>query len=279
MVYRGMDKAALDLAYSNSTAVGGPAVLQRLTTGWLERSRTLVAKSRVALDLRYGEKERERIDVFTAAEGAPTLAFIHGGYWQGQVKEVYGFLAEGPLARGINFANIEYTLAPEQGMDAIVAETRLALEWLGANLEKLGGRAGALYVAGHSAGGHLTAMALAAPHLRPTVKGGLAISGLFDLEPIRLGSLNDKIGMGEDEARRNSPLANLPEKAPPLVVAYGEKELPELCRQSKEFHQARQRKGLEGRLLPLPGHDHFTILEELAKPTGALTDVVTDLAG
>jgi acetyl esterase/lipase len=199
--------------------------------------------------------------------------FIHGGYWQMSDKENYGFVAEGPLAQGINVAMVEYTLAPAIRMDGIVAEVKLAVNWIMSNLGELGAATDGVYVAGHSAGGHLTSMVLS----EPGVKGGIPISGLFDLEPIRLSYLNDKVQMDEAEARRNSPLLFLPESGPPIVVTVGADELPELRRQSEEFYQAWTKKGLKARYLPLAGHEHFSILEELASPKGKLTAVLNDL--
>ena len=111
----------------------------------------------------------------------------------------------------------------------------------------------------------------------PAVKGGLAISGIYDLEPIRLCYLNDKLALDEQEARRNSPLLHLPRYSPPLIMTYGTGELSELQRQSSEFAAARTGAGLPGRLAPLAGHNHFTILEELARPEGALTALVREL--
>ena len=108
-------------------------------------------------------------------------------------------------------------------------------------------------------------------------KGGLAISGLYDLEPVRLCYVNDKLGLDETGARRLSPLLNIPRQSNPLLVAYGTGELPELQRQSQEFATAWTRRGLPGRLAALEGHNHFTILEELARPEGALTALVKDL--
>ena len=276
MLYRGMDKAALDEAYDNQRAVGLGA-LQRYVAEWDARGKALIAAGDVSLDLRYGAELRQRIDFFrarpqTGRTGNPTLAFVHGGYWQRQNKETYNFLAAGPLAHGINFANIEYTLAPDQTMDGMAAEIAQAIVWLGDNISRLGGRAGALYLAGHSAGGHLCAMTIGAG-----VRAGIPISGLYDLEPIRLGSLNDKIGMDENDAGRNSPILHLPRQSPPLVIAFGTKELPELRRQSEAYHAAWTGNGLPGKLLAIPNHDHFSILEELATPAGALTAAVCDL--
>jgi arylformamidase len=110
------------------------------------------------------------------------------------------------------------------------------------------------------------------------VAGGLAISGIYDLEPVRLNYLNDKLGLDADEAARNSPILHLPSVAAPLVVSVGLDELPELIRQSEEYWAAWKAKGLRGQYLPLPKHDHFSILEELAQPSGRLLGALKDLA-
>jgi hypothetical protein len=112
----------------------------------------------------------------------------------------------------------------------------------------------------------------------PAVKGGLAISGIYDLEPMRLCYLNQKLQLDADEADRMSPLHHLAPGSAPLILAYGGDELPELQRQSETFAAARVRAGLPGRLARLAGHNHFTILEELANPEGALTALVRELA-
>ena len=248
-----MDRAALDAAYNNGAAVPNSG---EIVADWRERSGSLKASRR---EIRYGPGERNRIDLFEAAPDAPLVVFIHGGYWQNREKETFSFLAAGPLAHGVGVALPGYTLAPEKRLDGIVAEIRAALDAL----------ARPLYVSGWSAGGHLTAMMMD----HPLVRGGLAISGIYDLEPIRLCYLNEKLRLDEPEARRNSPLLK-DSFHKPLVVAYGTAELPELQRQSREYAEK-----LGHRLLPLEGHDHFTILEELASPRGALTASLRTLLG
>ena len=271
-LYRGMDRAALDAAYNNSAAVAdSPAIL----ADWKARSDRLREARPHHLDLRYGSAERNRIDYFAAPPGGPVLVFIHGGYWQMREKETFSFVAEGPLAHGIHVAFVGYTLAPQKRLGGIVAEVRGAIEWLATRVAGYGGDAKRLVLSGWSAGGHLTAMCLN----EPRVAGGLAVSGIYDLEPIRLCYVNEKLGLDRDEARRLSPLLESPSSSPPLTVAYGGGELPELQRQSREFAMARARAGLPVRLAPLPGHNHFTILEELARPDGALTTLVRELAG
>lgn len=244
-----------DADWNNAAAVGNSA---EIVAGWEARSARLRAQHKTSMDLRYGPAERNRIDFFPGREDAPLLAFIHGGYWQARSKEVFSFIAEGPLAWGMNVALIGYTLAPQKRLDGIVAEIRAALDWLD---EKYGIK---LLVSGWSAGGHLTAMAMN----HPAVKAGLAISGIYDLEPIRHCYVNDKLGLDEAEARRNSPGPT----AKPLVLAYGADELPNLRDQSENYAR---RLGREA--MALPRHNHFTILEELASPQGALTGVVRTL--
>jgi arylformamidase len=272
-LYRGMDRAQLDTAYNNTAAV---PERNAIVADWAARSAAVRRAHGRHLDLAYGESARERLDLFLAADPkAPTLAFIHGGYWQMNDKEAFAFVAEGLLPRGINVAVVEYTLAPAARLDRIVAEMRRAVEWLGAHLSDYGADPGRLYVSGHSAGGHLTAAVIT----QSAVRGGLAISGIYDLKPIRLNYLNEKLKLDPAEAARNSPLLHLPATAPPLIVTYGTAELPELCRQSIEYAQAWTGRSLPGRLLPVDDANHFTILEALADPHGALTRALVEMVG
>jgi acetyl esterase/lipase len=273
-LYRGMDRATLDLAYNNSAHIG-LARRDALVADWTTRSAALRTRLSVRGPLAYGTAPRQVLDFISCGQtGAPTLAFIHGGYWQWNDKDLWLFVAEGLLAEGFHFANIEYTLAPEARMDGIVGEITQATQWLIDHLAELDGDPARLYVAGHSAGGHLTAIAME----NPFVAGGLAISGLYDLEPIRLNWLNDKLGMDEAEARRNSPIARIPERARPLWITVGGGELPELQRQSVEYFSAWRAAGHSTEFIAMPGLDHFVIMEELARPGGRLARSIGALA-
>lgn len=272
-LYRDMDRIALDAAYNNAAAVPQSA---QFMADWQARSDAFVATvERKHLDLRYGDAERSRIDYFSAGSRGPVLVFIHGGGWQLREKERFRFLAAGPLAHGIDVALVGYTLAPQKRLNDIVAEIRAAVTWIAANAAQYGGDAKQIYLSGWSAGAHLAAMGMA----EPAVRGGLAISGIFDLEPVRLSYLNDKLQLDDAEARRNSPLLNLPKTSSPLTIVYGSAELLEFQRQSEEFGEAWLGAGLPGTLTALSGHNHYTILEALADPKGALTKIARRVCG
>jgi arylformamidase len=273
MIYREMDRALLDRAYNNTLAVPERGAI---VADWAARSGRVRREHPDHLDLAYGDGPRERLDLFLASDpAAATMAFIHGGYWQMNDKENFAFLAEGLLPLGINLAVIEYTLAPVARLDRIVGEVRRAVQWLAEHLDDHDADPSRLYVSGSSAGGHLTAMTMPLP----VVRGGLAISGLYDLEPIRLNYLNEKLRLDEAEARQNSPLFHLPQSAGALVIAYGRDELPELQRQSTVFGHAWLGAGLPGRVLAIDGVNHFTILETLAQPGGVLAGALLEMLG
>ena len=269
-IYHGMDRAALDAAYNNSAAVANST---GLLADFQARSDRLSASRRCHLDLRYGPAERNRIDYFPADERGPVLVFIHGGYWQMRAKENFRFVANGPLAHGIHVALVGYTLAPQISLRGIVAEIDAAIMWLAARVAAYGGDRERLYVSGWSAGGHLTATSLHAS----AVAGGLAISGIYDLTPIRLCYVNDKLNLTDGDVQSLSPLLQPSQSPKPLMITYGGRELAELQRQSVAFGTARA--AMPGRLIELARHNHFTILEELANPQGELTRLVRELVG
>jgi len=268
-----MCKAELDAAYNNSAAVADSA---DKIADWTCRSSQLRAQKPENLDRPYGPRERNKIDIFRSGrKEAPLLVFIHGGYWQRNSKEVFSCMAVGPLAAGIDVALPGYTLAPDATLGEIIAEIHAALRWLRAEGPTLGVASGRMIVSGWSAGGHLAASAMSWPE----VDAGLSISGIFDLEPIRLGVLNDKVGLSAKDAAALSPLHNIPASASPLLIAYGTAELLELQRQSQEYAHAWAEAELSGGLRPVEGKNHFSILEELASPAGHLTAHVRTLSG
>ena len=197
--WRAMSRHDRDLGLNNAVAVEGSA---EMVAGWEQRSAEIRARYPDHIDLRYGPRERNRIDFLKARAKAPTLLFIHGGYWQSRAKEVFTIMAEGPMAHGINVALIGYTLAPDATLDEIVAEIHGGIDYLTGQLPALGGDGSGIVVSGWSAGGHLTAACLG--HAR--VSAGLAVSGIFELGPIRDTYLDEKLRLTDSEIETLSPL-------------------------------------------------------------------------
>lgn len=268
--YRGMDRERLDVEYNNRAVVPD---WQGYLDRWRARS-TDVYRRASFRDLPYGPGARQRLDLFLGEQAeAPTVLFLHGGYWQWNDKEGQAFVAEGLLAQGVSVAIGEYTLAPAASMDEICAEATAQVHFLSNELKRLG-RSGELVLCGISTGAHLMATALG----HPSVRAALLISGIYDLEPIRISSLNDAIGMDEGTARRHSPLHGVPDRLPRIVLAHGAVERPEICRQSADYCAALTALGHRATLMPIEGCDHFSVLEELAAPSGRLAQVIQQLA-
>ena len=268
--WRSMSQQERDLGLNNGVAVKGGA---EMAAGWEQRSAEMRRRHSAHLDLRYGPRERNRIDFTKAGENAPTLLFIHGGYWQTRAKEVFTIFAEGAMAHGINVALIGYTLAPDATLDQIVAEIHQGIDHLAGQLPVLGAAPGGIVVSGWSAGGHLTAMALSHAH----VKAGLAISGIYDLEPIRHSYLNEKLRLDGPMSRRNSPMMLPGGAAKPLSLVVGSAELPLLRKQTADFAGHRARYGLPVTYEEIPGADHFSIMTEMLSPQGRITTLIRQL--
>ena len=268
--WRSMSQDERDLGLNNGVAVKGSV---EMVGGWEQRSGEMRKRYGDHIDLRYGPRERNRIDFLKARENAPTLLFIHGGYWQARAKEVFTIFAEGPMAHGINVALIGYTLAPDATLDQIVAEIHAGIDFLGRELPALGGDAGGIVASGWSAGGHLTAMALS----HPNVRAGMAISGIYDLEPIRHSYLNVKLGLDQAMSRRNSPMMQAGGPPKPLSLVVGSAELPLLRKQTADFACHRAKFGLPVTYEEIPGANHFTILEQMLSPAGRITTLIRQL--
>jgi arylformamidase len=268
--WRIMSQQDRDLGLNNGVAVAGSA---DIVAGWERISAAMRERHSGHLDLRYGPRERNRIDFLKAREKGPTLVFIHGGYWQQRAKEVFTVFAGGPMAHGINVALFGYTLAPEATLDQIVAEIHQAIDFLAGQLPALGGDPSRIVVSGWSAGGHLTSMALS----HPNVTAGIGISGIYDLEPIRASYLNVKLGLDEAMSRCNSPMMQAGGVTKPLSLVVGSAELPLLRKQTADFAGHRAKFGLPVTYEEIPDANHFTIMNELMSPTGRFTTLIRQL--
>jgi arylformamidase len=244
---------------------------------WKMRSEQARALLPCRLDISYGASAAETLDIFPAAgKSEALLVFIHGGYWRSLDKSDFSFLAHEFNRRGVTVALPNYALCPGVGIEDIVKQNLLAIAWLWHRGARYGVNPGRLYVAGHSAGGHLTAMMLAArwndympelPH--NLVKGGLAISGIYDLEPlVHAPFVNQDLRLDTKLARRLSPVSMPPATTAPLYTAVGGDESDEFKRQSALI--AKTWRAAFAADIPMPGRNHLTVVEELANPDSAL---------
>ncbi len=259
-----LTQAQRDSRYNNSEAVANSVAL---VAEMREASAVVRAASPAGLDQAYGMTERRKIDLFPATDrGAPCLFFIHGGYWQRNSREGFSVLGEGVRAHGWSVAMPSYTLTPDGTMTNIVDEMRAALDWTRGQVS------GPIIVSGWSAGGHLTAMVLG----HAAVHAGLAISGIFELGPVRDTYLNEKARITDGEIETLSPLRH-PVVPKPMSIAYGSAELPPLVGDSRALHARRSAAHAAGALIPGPGDDHFTIVQSLRRKDGRLTRALLDL--
>lgn len=234
--------------------------------------------------IRYGPHPRERIELYLGQPHAPLFAFIHGGYWRGLEMEMFSYVAQPFVERGIWVANIEYPLAPEVSVSGITRSCFRALRESVLQVTRLGGAGSRLVVSGHSAGGHLAAAALAADrHLAGETPiqllGSVPISGLFDLEPLRRITLNDTLQMDAEEAHRLSPVRAISSTLAPVIAAVGSDETDEFRRQSIDYAEQLRAAGSQAQALLVPGRNHFTVLDALCDPNAPLFAATLGLLG
>ncbi|CAA9459576.1 MAG: Kynurenine formamidase [uncultured Rubrobacteraceae bacterium] len=219
------------------------------------------------LDIPFGPTLAEHVDLYPAGENAPVLVYFHGGYWCLRASKEFGFVARGPVSKGVATAIVNYDLCPRVTIDEIVRQARAAVAWVYKDARGFGGDAGRIHVAGHSAGGHLVAMLLATDWEgeyglpNDIIKSATAVSGLYDLAPFPYTFLQPQLQLGWDQVLRNSPILHIPDAAPPLLLAYGEDETGEFKRQSEKFLEAWKAKGHGGERLILAGKNHYDVID------------------
>ena len=280
-VFLNYDRAALDAEYNNRAKV-------KDAMQWIARYGAESARARAELPMRfdvpYGRDHAERLDIFPPARSgsAPVHVFVHGGYWHRFDKADFSFVARAfPEAATVV---VNYALVPSVDLDELVRQVRASVAWVHANARTFGGDPERITVSGHSAGGHLVAMLVATEWGKlgapaDVVKAGCAISGPYDLEPIRLCYLNDVLALTPESARRNSPVHLKPIGRVPLALTLGAHEGPEYHRQTNDLAVAWGGHGAPIEVLDAAGHDHFSIICELERPDTALARVIRKQMG
>lgn len=272
----------LDLEYN--PRIGVPDVAG-IFARWQKGSREARERLTNKLDLRYGPTPAETLDFFPApGANRPLLIFVHGGYWRALDKQDFSSVAPAYVAAGFSVAVPNYGLAPATPLMEIVAQIRRACVWLHRNASDLDVDPLRIVCSGHSAGGHLTAMMLAtdwtqlAPDM-PTrlLSGAVAVSGLFDLDPVvRAPFLRDDLRLDASLVRQLSPALLPLHNDVPFLLAVGALETAEFHRQS-QLIAGHWPLACRVPVLDLPGCNHFTAYEALAAPDSALFESVCSI--
>lgn len=272
-VYGGYTQEELDLEYDMRRRCPHFAETFAKMEGHNKRT---VERFECRIDVPFGDSAGEKLDIWPGRGGSPILLFIHGGYWRAFDKDMFRFVAERFVEAGAMVVLNNYDLCPNVTMDEITRQNRAALAWIWKNAAHFGGDPGRIHVTGHSAGGHLTAMLMATDWSEwdvpsDVVNGAVPLSGLFELEPLRLAYLNADLRMDEETTRRNSPIHHIPDRMPPTVVAVGGGETDEFRRQSRIYVDACRARGFPVSYLEVGDFDHVNVAGEYRNRLSPLT--------
>jgi arylformamidase len=268
------DQAQIDAQYNASLRVADPAAEMRHYVAQAQRAR---ATLRDVSNVRYGPTLAETLDIFPAdPPDAPVFVFLHGGYWRALSSKEFSGIALGLQPQGVTTVVINYALCPRVTIDEITRQTRAALAWVLRHIHEHGGDPTRVAIGGHSAGGHLTAMALqtrwAEDYGLPAdpFKAAVLVSGLYDLAPLRYSYLQPQIQLDDGVIRRQSPAFNVRRCTTPIRITWGGAETAEFARQSQVFHDAWQAAGNTSALEPVPNAHHFSAIHGFETSDGDL---------
>lgn len=253
---------------------------EKIRTSWPKQAsrfrKKLVKQSRAQLDIRYGKKPRNLLDIFLPEEKPKGLVvFIHGGYWRRFSKDIFSHLAKGPLDKGYAVAMPSYTLCPDIKVSGITKEVGAAITHA-AKLFK-----GDIYIVGHSAGGHLASRMICKntplnTGVQKRIKNTMSISGASDLRPLLGVNVNDDIRLTVKEANAESPALLLPMKNANLTCWVGMNERSEFIRQNALLANIWHGVGADITLVEEQNTNHFTVIDGLMDSE---SDMVRQLLG
>jgi len=275
-VYLDMDQQELDDAYNQIKYA--PNQLQILAR-YEANSAATRARLGQPRRLAYGKTAIEQLDLYAApAANAPVVVFIHGGAWRVGEAKNNAIPAEMFVRAGAHFAALDFDSVLATGGDLmpVAGQVRRAVAWVYANAESFGGDPQRLYICGHSSGGHLAGVVVTTDWTgefglpADVVRGGLLISGMYDLEPVRLSSRSEYVRFTDAIVEALSAQRRVGFLTCPVVVAHGTLETPEFQRQARDFAAEAKGAGKSAELLIAEGYNHFEILETLANPYGVL---------
>jgi len=285
LVFLDYDQAALDAAYDQAAyAPNREQLIERRISESAMARRHIGEPERIA----YGPAEIERLDIYRSRRvPAPIFVFIHGGAWRSGRSKDFAVPAEMLLRAGAHYVVPEFAWVQDVSGNLMVLadQVRRAVAWVHENIARFGGDPNRLYIGGQSSGGHLAAVALTTDWQcqfglpADIIKGGICISGMYDLTPVRLSARSRYVEFDDATIASLSPIRHLDRLQAPLIVAYGTRETPEFQRQNREFAAAVEAAGKKVRLLVGEHYNHFELPETLGNPYGLLGRAALDLMG
>lgn len=259
-------------AYANGANIARGDRWPEAWVGPSEAFRSARSASGLAkLDLAYGERPKNRMDLFFPDGPAKGLVvFVHGGFWLQLDKSFWSHLAEGAIASGYAVAMPSYTLCPEIRIAAIVEEIATAIDEASKLVD------GPLMLTGHSAGGHLVSRMITttsplAPHTQERIRNVVSISGVHDLRPIMSTAMNERLAIDEAEALCESPALLRPMRNARITCWVGGGERAEFLRQNALLANIWTGVGATTTVVVEPDRHHFNVIDGLADAGHPLT--------
>jgi arylformamidase len=280
-VFLDYDQAGLDRQYNQRAWVANADELIHRYTVMSEAVRARLGEPE---NIAYGAALTETLDLYRAARApAPLLVFLHGGAWQRLSKRESAFAAATFVRAGAHFAAVDFAAVPAARLAELVDQVRRALAFLYRSAERLGIARDRIHLVGHSSGAHLAACAMttnwSALGLAAPIKGGLCVSGIYDLRPVRLSARNAYLHLDDAGEQTLSPQRHLDRLTCPLIVAAAEFEAPEFRRQARDFAAAAADGGSVASHLEGRGFNHFDFIETLAERQGVLGKLMLEQMG
>jgi arylformamidase len=283
LVFMGYDQVELDASYDQTVYEPNlPQVAQRFASSSEAVRGRIGAPQRVA----YGPSAVEQLDIYRAKRAkAPIFVFIHGGAWLGGAAKDYAYPAEMFVNAGAHYIVPDFIAvkAADGDIGVMAAQVRHAIAWVYKNAASFGGDPRRLYVGGHSSGGHLCGVALVTDWRKDfglpadCIKGGLCMSGMYDMKPVRLSVRSTYVKFTDTMEAAMSAQRQIDQLRAPIIVTYGTFETPDFQRQSRDFAAAVKAAGKSVRVVEAPNYAHMEMCESLGNPYGPNGRAALDL--
>lgn len=274
LVFMDYDQVELDASYDQ---VQYEPLIARVSKRLASNSEAMRARIGAPQRAAYGPTEIEKLDIYrTSRPNAPVFVFIHGGNWQSGAAKDYAFPAEMFVNAGAHYVALDFANIKQAGGDlgVMAAQVRRGIAWVCKNASTFGGDPDRIFIGGHSSGGHLCGVALVTDWQKDfglpdnAVKGGLCMSGMYDMTPVRLSWRRSYVSFTDQMADAVSSQRHIDKLRAPIIVTCGGFETPDFQRQSRDFAAAVKAAGKPVQLIETPNYAHLEMAESLGNPYG-----------